>query len=99
MKYNEATQDCTARPLLQNAERARPGLFELVSVDIRCFYITEYEAQSADLEKELQDALTSRKELETNSEGKCSLLRQGLAVPCTSPCREVSVSYPFCYYS
>lgn len=35
-----------------------------------CFEPTEYEAQSADLEKELQDALTSRKDLESNNEGK-----------------------------
>lgn len=34
-----------------------------------CFKSTEYEAQSADLEKELQDALTSRKELESTNEG------------------------------
>lgn len=34
---------------------------------------SEYEAQSADLEKELQDALTSRKELESTNEGKRSL--------------------------
>lgn len=33
------------------------------------FEPTEYEAQSADLEKELQDALTSRKDLESNNEG------------------------------
>ena len=33
-------------------------------------YSSEYEAQSADLEKELQDALTSRKELESTNEGK-----------------------------
>ena len=35
-----------------------------------CFESTEYEAQSADLEKELRDALTSRKDLESNNEGK-----------------------------
>ena len=34
-----------------------------------CFESTEYEAQSTDLEKELQDALTSRKDLESNNEG------------------------------
>ena len=35
-----------------------------------CFGSTEYEAQSADLERELQDALTSRKDLESSNEGK-----------------------------
>ena len=42
------------------------------------YYSSEYEAQSADLEKELQDALTSRKELESTNEGKFSgLLNKG----------------------
>lgn len=40
------------------------------SFNALCFESTEYEAQSADLEKELQDALTSRKDLESNNEGK-----------------------------
>ena len=38
--------------------------------DINLELSSEYEAQSADLEKELQDALTSRKELESTNEGK-----------------------------
>ena len=38
------------------------------------YYSSEYEAQSADLEKELQDALTSRKELESTNEGKLQYL-------------------------
>ncbi|XP_078344292.1 serine/threonine-protein kinase MRCK alpha-like isoform X3 [Oculina patagonica] len=37
--------------------------------------IMEYEAQSADLEKELQDALTSRKDLESNNEEMSSKMR------------------------
>ena len=35
-----------------------------------CVKFTEYEAQSADVEKELQDTLASRKEMETSNEGK-----------------------------
>jgi len=42
-----------------------------------CFESTEYEAQSADLEKELQDALTSRKDLESNNEGNLILPKDG----------------------
>ncbi|KAJ7369808.1 Serine/threonine-protein kinase MRCK alpha [Desmophyllum pertusum] len=37
--------------------------------------IMEYEAQSGDLEKELQDALTSRKDLESNNEEMSSKMR------------------------
>ena len=33
------------------------------------FFSIEYEAQSVDLEKEVQDALTSRKDLESTNEG------------------------------
>jgi len=32
--------------------------------------IMEYEAQSADIEKELQDTMASRKEMESSNEGK-----------------------------
>lgn len=39
-----------------------------------CLQSTEYEAQSSELEKELQDVLTSRKDLESTNEGKLSPL-------------------------
>ena len=42
------------------------------------FEPTEYEAQSADLEKELQDALTSRKDLESNNEGTQPYFSKGI---------------------
>ena len=35
-----------------------------------CVKFTEYEAQSADIEKELQDTMASRKEMESSNEGK-----------------------------
>ena len=48
-----------------------PCMYMLIqSFNSLCFGSTEYEAQSADLEKELQDALTSRKDLESIIEGK-----------------------------
>jgi len=43
------------------------------SVNSLRFESTEYEAQSADLERELQDALTSRKDLESTNEGNLNL--------------------------
>ena len=43
-----------------------------IAVDYLYGVSSEYEAQSSDLEKELQDALTSRKELESTNEGKGS---------------------------
>ena len=51
--------------------------------DLVWFEPTEYEAQSADLEKELQDALTSRKDLESNNEGTRRYLSKGKGLFCS----------------